>query len=357
MNRLGSQQGSITKEIFGSTKDGVPVDLYTLTNIHGLIARVMTYGAILTELHTPDRSGNLADIITGFDNLDQYLAGHPNFGATIGRYANRIAQGRFTLDGVAYSLPINNGPNSLHGGPNGFDKKVWKVRQQMTARGPSLILSCFSADGEAGYPGNLVATAGYMLIDSDDLVLDYAAATDQATVVNLTNHTYFNLSGAADILSHDIRINAHNYTPVDETLIPIGEIAPVAGTPLDFTSPHTVGDRIAQLQPNPGGYDHNFVLDAAGDVEALAARAHDSNTGRVLEVRTTQPGVQFYTGNFLDGSLTGKGGKVYTRHAAFCLETQHFPDSPNHPNFPSTVLRPGELYREATIWSFRTDPS
>jgi aldose 1-epimerase len=340
---------------FKDTADGTPVEIYTLTNDHGMKARIMTYGGIVSELHVPDRDGKPADVVLGFDDLKGYLAGHPYFGCIVGRVANRIAKGTFTLDGKEYKVAVNNGPNALHGGLKGFDKVVWKVGKTGTGDGKVFLeLTYLSKDGEEGYPGNLSATVTYTLTNDNELRIDYRATTDKATPVNLTNHSYFNLAGPAsgDILGHEMMLAAEKYTPVDDTLIPTGEIKPVRGTPLDFTSPHKIGERIDQLKGDPVGYDHNFVLDGGGKKLALGARVHDPKTGRVMEMYTTEPGVQFYTGNFLDGSVKGKGGVVYRKHQGFCLEAQHFPDSVNHPNFPSVILRPGQTYAQTTVYKF-----
>jgi aldose 1-epimerase len=358
----GAKEGSAKKEpalekkSFGKTADGTPVDLYILTNGRGMTAKVMTYGAILTELDVPDEAGKPEDVVLGFDDLKGYLAGHPFFGATVGRVANRIAKGRFTLKGKEYKLAVNNGPNALHGGKKGFDKMVWKAEPVKAANGVAVKFTYKSPDGEEGYPGNLTATVTYTLTTKNELRLDYTATTDKATPVNLSNHTYFNLAGpgAGDILGHWTVLAANKYTPVDETLIPTGEIKPVRGTPLDFTKPRAIGTRIAQMKGKPGGYDHNFVLNSGGKSLALAATVRDPKSGRVMEMFTTEPGVQFYTGNFLDGSNKGKGGVVYKKHHGFCLEAQHFPDSVNHPNFPSTILEPGKTYKQTTIYKFST---
>jgi aldose 1-epimerase len=345
---------SIKERDFGHTEDGMPVELYTMTNKHGIVAKVMTYGAILTELDVPDRHGNFADIVLGFNNLDQYLKGHPFFGAIAGRYANRIAKGQFTLDGETYHLPLNNGPNSLHGGLKGFDKAVWKAEPMESEEGPSLILTLFSPDGDQGYPGNLHVTVTYTLTDENALKIDYTATTDKDTVVNLTNHSYFNLAGegSGSIKDHLLTINADQYTPVDDTQIPTGEIADVKGTPFDFTKATDIGLRIDMVSP---GYDHNYVLYSQNGMLAIAARVKDPKSGRVMEVWTTQPGVQLYTGNHLDGKLSGISGKPYEKHGALCLETQHFPDSPNHPNFPTTELKPGEKYHQETVFKFSAE--
>jgi len=334
---------------FGKLADGTPVDLFTLTNGSGLVAKITNYGAIITEMHVPDRSGKTGDIVLGFDNLEQYLKTHPYFGATVGRVANRIAKGRFTLEGKTYQLAVNNGPNHLHGGLKGFDKVVWKAEPQP---GASVKFSYTSADGEEGYPGQVAVAVLMSLTEKNELIIEYTANADKPTPVNLTNHSYFNLAGSGDILNHELMIAADHFTPKDATSIPTGEIRPVKGTPMDFTQPHAIGSRFAQLEEKPVGYDHNFVLKGGGKSLSLAARAFEPRTGRVLEVSTTQPGVQLYTSNYLDGSLTGKGGIVYRQHCAFCLETQHFPDSVNHPNFPSTILRPGHTYHQTTVHKF-----
>jgi aldose 1-epimerase len=342
---------SVQKTDFGKLTDGTPIDLYTLTNSKGLIAKVTNYGTIITELHVPDRNGQLGDIVLGFDNLDQYVGPHPHFGATIGRVANRIARGKFTLHGQTYTLAINNGPNHLHGGLAGFDKKVWRAEP---GEGASVKFSYTSPDGEEGYPGAVEVSVVMTLTDANELSIDYTATTDQNTPVNLSNHSYFNLLGEGDVLGHEIMLSADYYTPVDDTMIPTGQLAPVKGTPFDFTSPKPIGSRFAQLQGSPVGYDHNYVINRAGKGLALAARVWEPATGRCMEVRTTQPGVQFYTGNFLDGAITGKRGVVYRRHTGFCLETQHYPDSVNHPAFPSTILHPGHAYRQTTVHTFST---
>ncbi len=341
----------IQKSSFGKLPDGTPVELYTLRNQNGLLARVANYGTIITELHVPDRSGATADVVLGFDNLDQYLAGHPYFGCTVGRVANRIAKGRFSLDGADYALAVNNGPNHLHGGLKGIDKVVWEATPQP---GASVKFSYSSPDGEEGYPGKLAVAVVMTLSDANELRIDYSAVTDRPTPVNLTNHSYFNLGGAGDVLEHELMLAADDFTPTDSTLIPTGEIRPVRDTPWDFTQPRTIGSRISQLGTEEPGYDTNYVLNGGGQGLALAARVYEPRSGRLLELHTTQPGVQLYTANYLDGSLTGKGGTVYRRHTAFCLETQHFPDSVNHPSFPSTILRPGQIYRQTTVHKFTT---
>jgi len=342
-------KANATKAAFGQLPEGHPVDLYTLTNAHGLVAKIINYGTIITELHVPDRAGQLADVVLGFDNLDSYLKGHPYFGCTAGRVANRVANGQFTLDGQTYKLAANNGPNHLHGGLKGLDKALWSAEP---LAGTSVKFTHTSPDGDEGYPGSLAITVVMTLTDANELTIDYTATTDKTTPINLTNHSYFNLAGGGDILGHELMLSAEAFTPVDATLIPTGEIKPVKGTPLDFTMPMPIGDRFDQLAGEPRGYDHNFVVNRAGKGLALAARVYEPKTGRVMEVFTTEPGVQLYTGNFLDGTLTGKRGVVYDRHAGFCLETQHYPDSVNHPNFPSTILRPGHTYHQTTVHKF-----
>ncbi|HYK88807.1 MAG TPA: aldose epimerase family protein [Acidobacteriota bacterium] len=341
----------ITRTAFGKTGEGKAVELYALTNSQGMSAKIMTYGATVTELIVPDRNGKLGDVILGFNNLDGYLAAQPYLGAIVGRVGNRIAKGRFRLDSVEYKLATNNGPNHLHGGIKGFDKAVWSARPVSTPVGPSVEFIYLSKDGEEGYPGNLSCKVVYTLMESNELRIDYTATTDKPTPVNLTNHAYFNLAGpgTGNVLDHELMLVAQHYTPVDDSLIPTGEIASVVNTPMDFTKPAKIGLRIAKVK---GGYDHNYVLDSGGSkTPVLAARVHDSKSGRVMEVYTTQPGVQFYTGNFLDGTIAGIGG-AYKQHYGFCLETQHFPDSVNHPNFPSVVLIPGQTYSQTTIYKF-----
>jgi aldose 1-epimerase len=344
---------SVVQEPFGRLSDGTAVELYTLTNAGELKARIMTYGATLVSLEVKDRAGKLGDVTLGYDALDGYLKVSPYFGAIVGRYGNRIAKGRFTLDGVEYKLAVNNGANHLHGGLKGFDKVVWKATpfEGQGARG--VKFEYLSKDGEEGYPGNLACTVTYTLTDADELKLDYEAATDKATPVNLTHHSYFNLAGqgVGDVLGHELTINADHFTPVDAGLIPTGEITVVKGTPMDFIAPLTIGARIAKVA---GGYDHNYVLNRTGQGLEPAARVYEPTTGREMDVLTTEPGLQFYSGNFLDGTITGKAGKVYPVHAGFCLETQHFPDSPNKPKFPSTILRPGQTFKTSTIYKFST---
>lgn len=342
----------VHKSSFGKMQDGTEVDLYTLINNNGLICKITTYGGIITELHVPDKDGKLGDIVLGFDNLDGYLKGHPYFGALIGRVGNRIAKGKFTLEGKTYTLATNNGPNHLHGGIKGFDKVVWKGEIEPSQLGPSIKLTYTSADGEEGYPGELYVIVIYTLTEKNELRIDYMAKSTKATPVNLTNHSYYNLAGVGDILNHVVTFKADHYTPVDATLIPTGEIAKVVKTPMDFRKPHTIGERIRQIKSDPVGYDHNFVLNSQGKSLALAARVEEPKTGRIMEISTTEPGVQFYSGNFLDGSLTGKRGVVYKQYYGFCMETQHFPDSANQPKFPSTILFPNEPYNSTTIHKF-----
>ena len=349
----GGPAMKITRDVFGSLPDGTAVDIYTLKNASGVEARIMTYGATLVSLKVPGRGGALADVNLGFDTLDGYLGTHPYFGVIVGRYANRIAKARFTLDGIEYRLAENNNGNTLHGGLKGFDKAVWKAEPAPVPGGVGLKLAYLSKDMEEGYPGSLAVTVVYALTDANELRIDYEARTDKKTPVNLSNHAYWNLKGEGDgdILGHVLRLEADRITAVDSptNLIPTGEILPVAGTPFDFTSPHAIGERIALVE---GGYDHNFVLKSGGGALALAARVEEPGSGRVLEIWTDQPAIQLYTGNFLDGTVVGKGGKAYQKHFGFCLETQHFPDSPNHPNFPSTILEPGRTYRTTTVHKF-----
>jgi aldose 1-epimerase len=346
--------GYVYVEPFGKTQDGKAVELYTLKNAHGLTAKVMTYGAILTQMDVPDKAGQFADVALGFSDLESYLKGHPYFGATVGRYANRIAAGKFSLDGHDYKLAVNNGPNSLHGGLKGFDKVVWTAHEVESPLGPAVRFEYFSKDGEEGYPGNLKVVVVYTLTNNDELRLDYGAETDKPTVVNLTNHTYWNLAGEGDgtILDEQLQVMATQFTPVDDTSIPTGELKRVEGTSLDFLQPHAIGERIAQA-PNGNGYDHNFVLikSEPGALD-LAAVLKDPKSGREMKVYTTEPGVQLYTANHLDGTLSGPSGRKYVKNGAVCLETQHFPDSPNHPNFPSTVLRPGQKFMSTTVYRF-----
>lgn len=356
-----SPQASIQSAPFGQTPQGAAVDLYTLRNARGMEARIATYGGTVTHLTAPDRTGKYADVVLGYDTLDGYIENSPYFGALIGRYGNRIAKGRFKLDGKQYKLAVNNGPNSLHGGLKGFDKVVWTVgKSEVTPQGPQLTLTYLSKDGEEGYPGNLEVTAVYTLTNDNALRLDYTATTDKDTVVNLTQHSYFNLRGHGDNLGHLVQINASKFTPVDSTLIPTGELRTVEGTPFDFRQPTAIGARVdaADEQIKFGkGYDHNWVIDdslAKRGPGALGVQAtvYEPETGRVLEVSSSEPGLQFYGGNFLDGSITGKGGWKYEFRNGFCMEPQHFPDSPNQPQFPSTVLKPGQTYKSTIVYRF-----
>jgi aldose 1-epimerase len=347
----------VKKQSFG-TREERPINLYTLTNSHGIEIRTMNYGGIIVSMRVPDRKGQFADIVLGHDTLDGYVPNPPYIGAVVGRYANRIANGAFTLDGKTYTLPKNDGPNTLHGGVKStFDKVVWDDAPVKGKNG--VAFTYLSKDGEEGFPGNLKVKVTYALNDENELTVDYEATTDKATPINLSQHSYFNLAGegTGDILSHELMLNGDRFTPVDKNLIPTGELRPVKGTPLDFTTSTKIGSRIDdsydQLQLGHG-YDHNFVINRKGDGFELAARVYEPTSGRVLEVSTTQPGVQFYTGNFLDGTVTGKQGHVYKRRYAFCLETQHFPDSPNHPDFPSTILKPGETFHSKTVFKFST---
>lgn len=344
----------ISHKPFGKTPEGTAVEQYTLTNKNGMSAKIITYGGIITELNVPDKDGKIGNVVLGFDTLDGYLKGHPYFGAITGRVANRIAKAKFTLDGKEYTLAANNGPNTLHGGVKGFDKRVWTAEPLTDQQGPALRLSYLSPDGEEGFPGNLKTIVTYTVTNANELRIDYEATTDRATPLNLTNHSYFNLAGPAsgDILDHVLQINSDRHTPSDETLIPTGEVRSVKETPLDFTKPTSIGGRINQIKADPVGYDHNFVLHNNGKLE-LAARVHDPKTGRVMEVLTNEPGIQLYTSNFLDGTIKGAGGVVYRKHQAFCLETQHFPDSIHHADFPDSVVRPGKVYKSTTVYRFK----
>jgi aldose 1-epimerase len=335
---------TIDKKYFGTTADA-EIYQYTLSNDRGYKVSIITYGGAITSLWTPDRNGTFGDVVLGFDSLEAYTSNPLYFGALIGRHANRIAQGRFTLDGVEYQLPRNDDDNHLHGGFRGFDKRVWTAREGDDV----LHLSYFSKDGEEGYPGNVEAFVDFRLSDGE-LRLEYRATTDRDTIVNLTNHSYFNLKGAGTILDHELTLHAGNFTPVSDDLIPTGEIAPVAGTPMDFCKGRAIGSEIGAI----GGYDHNFCLNYWDGSLRSASRLYEPESGRVLEILTTEPGMQFYSGNFLDGSFSGKNGVVYVKYAGLCLEPQHFPDAPNHPNFPSTVLRPGEEYWQTSVYRFST---
>jgi aldose 1-epimerase len=350
---------AMPSEPFGTTADGKAVEVYTLKNANGVEARVTNYGGIILSLKVPDRTGQMADVVLGFDSLSSYEKDSPYFGALIGRYGNRIAKGHFTLDGKEYTLALNNGQNSLHGGLKGFDKVVWTAEPFDSTGRRGLVFTYTSANGEEGYPGTLQARVTYTLTDDNELIFDYHATTDQATPVNLTQHSYFNLKGAGngDILDHVVTINADRFTPVDSTLIPTGELRSVEGTPFDFRTPTAIGARIEQQDQQllfGHGYDHNYVLNKPDSASGptFAARVVEPASGRVMEVSTTEPGLQFYSGNFLDGSLTGKGGHVYGHRSGFAMETQHFPDSPNQAAFPTTILRPGEEYNSRTIYKF-----
>jgi aldose 1-epimerase len=346
----------VQKQAFG-TREGRPVNLYTLTNSHGVEIRAMNYGGIIVSIRVPDRKGQFADIVLGHESLDGYVPNPPFIGAVVGRYANRIANGAFTLDGKTYTLPKNDGPNTLHGGvARTFDKVVWNDAP-LNGKTPGVMFTYLSKDGEEGFPGNLTAKVTYSLNDENELAIDYEATTDKATPINLSQHSYFNLAGegSGDILNTELMLNADRFTPVDKNLIPTGELRPVKGTPFDFTTSTRIGARIEDPYDQMvlgHGYDHNFVINRKGSGLELAARAYEPTSGRVLEVLTTQPAVQFYTGNFLDGTVTGKQGHVYKRRNAFCLETQHYPDSPNHPDFPSTILKPGQTFHEKTVFKF-----
>lgn len=345
----------MTRSAFGRLDDGTAIEAYTLRNANGVSVKAITYGGIIVALETPDRDGRLGDIVLGHDSLAGYLDASPYIGAIVGRYANRIAGAQFTLDGSTYTLAVNNGPNHLHGGERGFDKVVWTAEPFERADSAGVTLRHTSRDGEEGYPGTLTATVIYTLTADNTLVIDYHATADAPTPVNLSQHSYFNLAGGGDILGHRLTLRARRYTPVDATLIPTGELADVAGTPFDFTEPHAIGERIAaehQQLAFGGGYDHNFVLDPGEGDLVHAAAVLEPVTGRTLDIYTGEPGIQFYSGNFLDGSIVGKGGRAYGRRAGFCLETQHFPDSPNQPAFPSTILRSGQEYRSRTVWVF-----
>jgi aldose 1-epimerase len=356
----GDKKMDIKKETFGKTADGKAVDLYTLTNANGLIAKVTNYGAIVTSLLVPDRNGNLGDVVQGYDTLNGYIRDTSYFGAIVGRYGNRIGKGRFTLDGVEYTLATNDGDrNHLHGGNKGYNKVVWDVEEVKTADAVGVKLTYLSKDSEEGYPGNLSCTVIYFLTNNDELKIEYEATTDKSTVLNLTHHSYFNLAGqgSGDILSHELMIDADNITPVNEDLIPTGKLMPVASTPFDFTKSTAIGTRINaddQQLKYGGGYDHNWVLNNSDGSYKKVGSLSDSTSGRVMDICTTEPGLQFYSGNFLDGTVTGKEGKVYKHRYALCLETQHFPDSPNKSGFPSVVLRPGETYKTTTAYKFLT---
>ena len=351
-----TSKGTITKADFGKTPEGQAVQLYALRNSHGMEATIMTYGGIVTSLKTPDKTGKLGDVVLGHDNLDGYVKNTSYFGALIGRYGNRIANGKFSLDGHNYTLATNNGVNALHGGLKGFDKVVWSVEDaDVEANGPELELVYVSKDGEEGYPGNLTVHATYTVTEDNALKIKFKATTDKKTVVNLTHHSYFNLRGNGDVLDHVVTIHADKFTPVDGGLIPTGELRPVAGTPFDFTTPHAIGERINSTDEQlklGNGYDHNWIVNKKSNELSLIATASEPTTGRAMEVWSTSPGTQFYTGNFLDGAVTGKGGWAYKFREGFCFEPQHYPDSPNHPAFPTTELKPGQTYHNTIIYKF-----
>ena len=346
----GDSRLFIDREKFGQTNEGVSVDLFTLTNDNGLTVKITNYGGIVTSMLVPDKMGNYEDVVLGFDNLQNYLDGHPYFGSLIGRYANRIAKGMFELKGVLYYLAANNGENHLHGGNRGFDKVVWDSEPFVEENEVGLNLSYLSKDMEEGYPGNLNVKVTYRLTNENQLIIDYFAETDKACPVNLTHHSYFNLTaGKENILNHKVMINANSYVGIDNNLIPTGQIRDLIGTEMDFTLPKIIGSRIDMVD---GGYDHCYIINKNPDDMSLIARVHEETSGRIMEVYSTEPGVQFYSGNFLDGSIKGKNGIMYEKHFGFCLETQHFPDSPNQKDFPSTILYPGESYTYSTIYEF-----
>lgn len=352
-----AESSRVPQASWGQTPDGRAVELLTLRNAAGVEVRIATLGGIVTSLRVPDRDGHVDDVVLGHDAVAGYFPNSNYFGAIVGRYANRIAGGAFVLDGTTYKLAQNNGPNHLHGGHKGWDQAIWQPETFQNASGTGVMLTLMSPDGDEGYPGAVRAKVTYTLTSRNELAVDYEATTDKPTIINLTQHSYFNLAGerASDILGHQLMIQADRYTPVDDTLIPTGELAPVAGTPFDFRTATGIGARIGQdhVQLTRGrGYDHNWVLTRQGDGVSLAARVVEPASGRTLEIATTEPGLQFYSGNFLDGSVTGKNGRVYGHRAGFCLETQHFPDSPNKPEFPSTTLRPGQTYRSRTVMTF-----
>lgn len=353
-----SSKSKIEKRAFG-TADGQVIDLYVLRNPSGMEVAITNYGGAVVSLKVPDRTGKLADVVLGYDDLQGYVTDKAYFGAIIGRYANRIAHGQFTLNGARFSVPKNDGENALHGGIRGFNKRVWTAREISSSEGPALELTYYSKDAEEGYPGNLTAKVTYSLTAKNELKIEYQATTDKETVVNLTNHSYFNLAGQGngDILDHRLTIHAQEFSPVDSTLIPTGDMRGVHGTPFDFSKPEAIGARINhddQQLKFGRGYDHNWILSKGEHPLSLAVQVYEPASGRAMEVWTTEPGVQFYSGNFLDGTVHGKEGKVYGHRSAFCLETQHFPDSPNHPTFPSTVLKPGQRFHSTTVYKFLT---
>jgi len=356
----GRAGAAMKKELFGKTSDGREVDLYILSNGKGMEAAISNFGGALVVLKVPDRHGKVDDVVLGYENLEGYVLDKASLGALIGRYGNRIANGKFALHGVTYSLPKNDKENTLHGGPEGFSKRLWDAKDVSTNGRPALQLTYRSVDGEEGFPGNLAVKVVYTLTAENELIIRYSATTDKETVINLTNHSYFNLAGqgTGDILDHELTIRGSRITAVDAAMIPTGELRPVKSTPFDFTQSTAIGARINSDDPQlklGRGYDHNWVLDSPDKITpVLAAEAYDSGSGRVLQVLTTEPGLQFYTGNFLDGTIHGKGGRVYNQRYGFCLETQHFPDSPNHPVFPTTLLKPGQAYNTTTIFRFST---
>ncbi|MEI7938413.1 MAG: aldose epimerase family protein [Verrucomicrobiota bacterium] len=355
VSKTSQRKGQIIVKPFGLAPDGSRVNLYTLRNNKGTEVGICNYGGLVLFLKVPDRHGKFADVVLGYDNLPDYIKDTPYFGALIGRYGNRIAKGKFTLDGKEYTLAVNNGPNALHGGLKGFDKVVWEPRFLATHAGPSLELVYVSKDGEEGYPGTLSVKAIYTLTEDNALMLDYVATTDKDTVLNLTHHSYFNLAGKGDILNHQVMMPADKFTPVNVNLIPTGELKPVDGSPFDFRTPTAIGARIGQEDEQlkfGGGYDHNWVINKPMGQLGLMARVYEPTSGRVMEVWSTDPGLQFYSGNFLDGKNKGKGGWVYKYRNGFCMEPQHYPDSPNQPNFPSVVLKPGQTYRNTIIYKF-----
>jgi aldose 1-epimerase len=362
VNGWGEQgkKSTMQKQAFGKSEDGQQVDLYTLSNKKGMEVAITNFGGTIVSIKVPDKSGKIADVVLGYDDVSGYAGGKAFLGATVGRYGNRIAKGKFTLDGKTYTLPLNDGPNTLHGGVKGFNQRIWTAKDVSGPAGQALQLTYLSRDKEEGFPGNLSVKVVFTLSNTNELKIDYTASTDKDTVLNLTNHSYFNLAGQGegDILGTELTLHASRFTPVDSTLIPTGELRSVKGTPFDFTKATPIGSRIDQDDEQlkfGKGYDHNWVLESRGTgMLHLAAQAYDPKTGRVLEVSTTEPGIQFYTGNFLDGTIHGKDGKVYNHRFAFCLETQHFPDSPNHPKFPTTELKAGQKYHSTTVFAFLT---
>lgn len=355
MSYSDGSKSSITSAAFGKTTDGRAVEIYTLRNRNGMEARITNYGGIIVSLTAPDRAGKFADVVLGHDRLDDYLKGASYFGALIGRYANRIGGAKFALNGRTYKLTPNNGSNSLHGGVKGFDKVAWEARTAKSADSPVLELVYFSKDGEEGFPGNLKVKAAYCLMDENELRIELTATTDAPTLCNLTGHSYFNLAGQGDVLAHELHLNASRFTPADAGLIPTGELKPVDGTPFDFRKPAAIGARIRADHPQlkfANGYDQNFVIDKPPGQLGRHGRVYEPTSGRVMEVFSTEPGVQLYTSNHFDGSIIGKGGQAHPRYGAFCLEPQHFPDSPNKPGFPSAVLEPGRIYHNTIIYKF-----